>query len=229
MGKENSREKTHKSNLFCASCASSRLSHCIPSCGLLCMILSCHDSVFFLMVAAPLLCTAISRFACRLRRFNAEAQRFTARQSRKRRRSAAVPSRSRLDSVRAGGTLERPSPFVAAAAGDSRAPMPHESCSQPASKSAYCSAESSFSLRFSAFLCVSALSPVWSWLRLGRAALTAVFGFNHLNCAPWPFEPRCKPRAACTPVCLIDGQLFRQVASFLHPARQLPVFIPLAP
>jgi hypothetical protein len=63
-----------------------------------------------------------------------------ARQSRNRRWSAAVPSRSRLDSARAGGTLERPSPFVAAAAGDSRAPMPHESCSQPASKSAYCSA-----------------------------------------------------------------------------------------
>ena len=31
-------------------------------------------------------------------------------------------------------------------------------------------AESSSSLRFSAFLCVSALSPIWSWLRLGRAA-----------------------------------------------------------
>ena len=34
MGKENSREKTqkaHKSNLFCAACAFSRLFHCIPS------------------------------------------------------------------------------------------------------------------------------------------------------------------------------------------------------
>ena len=37
------------------------------------------------------------------------------------------------------------------------------------------SAETSFSLRFSALLCVSALSPVSSWLRLGRAASLAPF------------------------------------------------------
>ena len=36
MGKENSREKTHKSNMLCASCAFSRLFHCILSSGLLC-------------------------------------------------------------------------------------------------------------------------------------------------------------------------------------------------
>jgi hypothetical protein len=39
-GKENSREKTqkaHKSNLFCAFCAFSRLFHCLPSSGLLSM------------------------------------------------------------------------------------------------------------------------------------------------------------------------------------------------
>ena len=35
-------------------------------------------------------------------------------------------------------------------------------------------AESSSSLRFSAFLCASALSPIWSWLRLGRAVFFAV-------------------------------------------------------
>src|ERR1039458_331849 len=75
-------------------------------------------------------------------------------------------------------------------------PQPLTSCQLPRSLRAFWTtavqrlAESSFPLRSSACLCVSALRPFWLWLRLGRAQVAA-------RC--WGIRrSRCPSKACCS-------------------------------
>ena len=102
------------------------------------------------------LCTAIGQIVRRRRRFNAEAQRFAEIRRDSPRGLFLCESPRSFASLRLNGPLER-----------NRRSL--KNFAPPLRTSDFGFRPSDFRLRRAAFLCVSALSPVWSWLRLGRA------------------------------------------------------------